>query len=77
MKMFGNKNDPMTKEDLNIIFDNLLIDDPNEKLNTIIIIHENICGKLEQNKEVFIPNIDKIITTFKSISLKCKLIYII
>ena len=73
MIMFGNKNDPMTKEDLDII----LIDDPNGELNTIIIIHENICGKFEQNKEVFIPNIDKIITIFKSVSLKYKIIYII
>ena len=70
VKMFGNKNGPMTKEDLDIILDNLLIDDQNEKLNTIIIIHENICGKFEQNKEVLIPNIDKIITAFKSVSHK-------
>ena len=70
MKMFGSKNGPMTKEDLDIILDNLLIDDPNEKLNTIIIIHENICGKFDQNKEVLIQNIDKIITTFKSVSHK-------
>ena len=70
MKIFENKNGKMTKEDLDIILDNLLKDDPNEKLNTIILIHENICGKFEQNKEVLIPNVDKIITTFKSVSHK-------
>ena len=51
VKIFGNKNGLLTKEDLDTILDNLLIDDQNEKLNTIIIIHENICGKYEQNKE--------------------------
>ena len=69
-KIFGSKNGPLSKEDLDAILDNLLIDDPNEKLNTIILIHENICGKFEQNKEVLIPNIDKIITTFKVVSHK-------
>jgi len=67
---FGNKNGPMTKEDLDIILNNLLTDDPNEKLKSIIIIHKNICGKFEQNKEVLIPNIDKIITTFILVSHK-------
>ena len=70
MKIFGSKNGTLSKEDLDTILDNLLIDDPNEKLNTIILIHENICGKFEQNKEVLIPNIDKIITTFKVVSHK-------
>ena len=70
VKIFGNKNGLLTKEDLDTILDNLLIDDQNEKLNTIIIIHENICGKYEQNKEILIPNIDKIMTTFKSVSHK-------
>ena len=67
---FGNKNGPMTKEDLDIILNNLLTDDPNEKLKSIIIIHEDICGKFEQNKEVLIPNIDKIITTLILVSHK-------
>ena len=70
MKIFGNKNGPLTKEDLDTILDNLLIDDQNEKLNTIIIIHETVCGKFAQNKEVLIPNIDKIISTFKAVSHK-------
>jgi hypothetical protein len=70
VKIFGNKNGLLTKEDLDTILGNLLIDDQNEKLNTIIIIHENICGKYEQNKEILIPNIDKIMTTFKSVSHK-------
>ena len=69
-KILGGKNGPLTKDDLDIILDNLLIDDQNEKLNTIIIIHENICGKYEQNKEILIPNIDKIISTFKVVSHK-------
>ena len=70
LKIFGNKNGTLTKEDLDTILDNLMIDDPTEKLNTIIIIHENICGKFDQNKEVLIPNVDKIITTFKTVSHK-------
>ena len=70
MKILGGKNGPLTKDDLDIILDNLLIDDQNEKLNTIIILHENICGKYDQNKEILIPNIDKIITTFKVVSHK-------
>ena len=61
VKIFGSKNGSLTKEDLESILDNLLIDDPNEKLNTIILIHENVCGKFDQNKEVLIPNIDRII----------------
>ena len=70
VKIFGSKNGSLTKEDLESILDNLLIDDPNEKLNTIILIHENVCGKFDQNKEVLIPNIDRIITTFKAVSHK-------
>ena len=59
-----NKNVPLTKECLDILLDNLLLDDPNEKLNAIILIHENICDKFEQNKEIIIKNLDKIITKF-------------
>ena len=70
LKIFGSKNGSLTKEDLDNILDNLLIDDPTEKLNTIILIHENICGKFDQNKDVLIPNVDKIITTFKTVSHK-------
>ena len=50
---------PLTKEDLNVILDNLFSDD----LNIVIIIHEYICNKFEQNKEFLISNVDMIITT--------------
>ena len=34
------------------------------RLNTIILLHEMICGKYENNKHILIPNIDNIINTF-------------
>ena len=64
------KNETLTKEGLYTILDNLLLDGPNEKLNTIILIHEIICEKFDKNKEVLIPNVDKIIATFKTDSQK-------
>ena len=69
-KIVANKNGFLTKEDLDNILDNLLIDDQSEKLNAIILLHENVCGKFDQNKSVLIPNIDKIITKFKTVSHK-------
>ena len=66
--IFPNQNGPLTKEQLIESLGNLLLEDNNEKLNTIIIIHEIVCGKFEQNKDVLISNVDKIITTFKTVS---------
>ena len=43
---------------------NLLANDPTERVNTIIIIHELLCPKYEENKSILIANIDMIINTF-------------
>ena len=66
--IFLNQPGSLTKEDLFETLDNLLSEDQTEKLNTIIIIHEIVCGKFAQNKECLIANVDKIITTFKTVS---------
>ena len=66
--LFPNQNGPLTKEDLLEALDNLLLEDQTEKLNTIIIIHEIVCGKFAQNKDCLISNVDKIISTFKNVS---------
>jgi cytoskeleton-associated protein 5 len=63
-----NQNGPLTKEDLFEALDNLSSNDQKVKLNTIIVIHEKICGKYDQNREILIPNVDKIISTFKNVS---------
>ena len=70
MKILISEKDPMTKEKLDIILDNLLKDYQKEKLNALIMIHEKICDKSKQNKEMLIPNINKIITVLKSVSHK-------
>ena len=43
------------------IMNNLFSEDEAEKMNTIIIIHEILCSKYQQNKFILIPNIDNII----------------
>ncbi len=43
------------------IMNNLFSEDESEKMNTIIIIHEILCSKYQQNKFILIPNIDNII----------------
>ena len=40
---------------------NLFSEDESEKMGTIIIIHEILCTKYQQNKYILIPNIDNII----------------
>ena len=64
------QNDPLTEEQLIEVLDGLLTEDENEKLNIIIVIHEMLCGKFAQNKDILISNVDKIITTFKTVSHK-------
>ena len=66
--IFLNQNGPLTKEDLFDTLDNLLSEDQSEQLNTIIIIHEIVFGKFTQNKECLIANVDRIVTTFKTVS---------
>ena len=61
-------NGSLTKEDLLDALDNLLSEDQNEKVNTIIIIHEIVCGKFVQNKKCLISNVDKIISKFRIVS---------
>ena len=52
------------KNELIKILRNLLTEDPTERVNTIIIIHELLCPKFEENKSILIANIDIIIKTF-------------
>lgn len=53
-----------SKTELVNVLRNLLTNDPTERVNTIIIIHELICPKYEENKTILIANIDYIIKTF-------------
>ena len=55
------------KELLNIM-NNLSSEDESEKLNTIIIVHEILCTKYQENKYILIPNIDNIILIFIKIT---------
>ena len=43
---------------------NLLTDDLTEKVNSIIIIHEILCPKYEENKVILISNVDTILNFF-------------
>ena len=51
----------LSENDLLEIMNNLFSEDESEKMGTIIIIHEILCSKYQQNKYVLIPNIDNII----------------
>ena len=53
-----------TKNDLLNCLRNLLTEDLTEKVNAIIIIHEVLCPKYEDNKTLLTSNIDIIITHF-------------
>ena len=57
------------KELMEIMY-NLLTDDETNRLNTIIIIHEILCSKYQENKFILIPNIDNIIRIFIQITHK-------
>ena len=50
-----------SEKELLEIMNNLFSLDESEKMNTIIIIHEILCSKYQQNKFILIPNIDNII----------------
>ena len=54
----------ITKEELLDTLNNLLSNDQNEKVNTIIIIHEILCTNYNENKEIAISNINEIINIF-------------
>ena len=62
--IFNNKNNVLTKEELIIKMNNLLSDNYLIKINTIIILHEILCVKYEQNKIIILNNIDQIIDIF-------------
>jgi hypothetical protein len=47
---------------------NLSSEDESEKLNTIIIVHEILCTKYQENKYILIPYIDNIILIFIKIT---------
>ena len=64
----SNQSASLNEEDFLEALENLSSKDPTEKLNTIIVIHEMVCGKFAQNKDILISNVDKIITTFKTVS---------
>ena len=53
-----------SEKDLLNIMNNLSSEDESEKLNAIIIIHEILCTKYEENKYILIPYIDNIILIF-------------
>ena len=56
-----NNSSILTEKDLLEIMNNLFSEDESEKMGTIIIIHEILCSKYQQNKYILIPNIDNII----------------
>ena len=57
-----------SEKELLEIINNLFFEDEDEKINSIIIIHEILCSKYQQNKFILIPNIDNIIKIFIKIS---------
>ena len=54
-------NSSLTEKDLLEIMNNLFSEDESEKMGTIIIIHEILCSKYQQNIYILIPIIDNII----------------
>ena len=46
------------------LMNNLLSKDQTERVNSIILVHEMICQKFQENKSILIPNIDNIINIF-------------
>ena len=52
------------KNELIITMNNLLTNDISERVNAIIIIHDLICAKYEDNKKILKENIDNIIKIF-------------
>ena len=57
-----------SEKDLLKIMNNLSSEDESEKLNTIIIVHEILCTKYQENKYILIPYIDNIILIFIKIT---------
>ena len=57
----NNNSSIFSENDLLKIMNNLFSEDESEKMGTIIIIHEILCTKYQQNKYILIPNIDNII----------------
>ena len=60
-KNVSKENNTFTEKDLLEIMNNLFSEDESEKMGTIIIMHEILCTKYQQNKYILIPNIDTII----------------
>ena len=56
-----------SEKELLSIMNNLSSEDESEKLNTIIIVHEILCTKYQDNKYILIPIIDNIILIFINI----------
>ena len=57
----NNNSSTLSEKELLEIMNNLFSEDESEKMGTIIIIHEILCSKYQQNKYILIPNIDNII----------------
>ena len=55
------KSSIFSEKDLLEIMNNLFSEDESAKMGTIILIHEILCSKYQQNKYILIPNIDNII----------------
>ena len=62
-----NKKKILTKEDLIIKMNNLLSDNYLIKINSIIILHEILCLKYEENKFLILNNIEQIMDIFAKI----------
>ena len=62
-------NEGITSEkELLKIMNSLSSEDESEKINSIIIVHEILCTKYQENKYILIPNIDNIISIFIKIT---------
>ena len=57
-----------SEKELLKIMNSLSSEDESEKLNSIIIVHEILCTKYQENKYILIPNIDNIISIFIKIT---------
>ena len=57
-----------SEKELLKIMNSLSSEDESEKLNSIIMVHEILCTKYQENKYILIPNIDNIISIFIKIT---------
>ena len=60
--------DSSNLENLFTVLNNLSKGDITERINSIIVIHDIICSKYQNNKDILIPNIDNIIRSFLKVT---------